>query len=80
MDHTGNTVCGGAGTSAALQSGLLAEAVLTERVVEALVPMFRLGAFDAPADVEWKDRSKVRAQRPRSRQTGLTLSFWGTTS
>jgi hypothetical protein len=54
----GNTVCGGAGTSAALHSGLLAEAVLTERVTEALVPMFRLGAFDSPSDVEWKDRSK----------------------
>ena len=54
----GNTVCGGAGTTAALESGLLTEAVLTERVTEALVPLFRLGAFDSPSDVEWKDLSK----------------------
>jgi beta-glucosidase-like glycosyl hydrolase len=54
----GNTVCGGVGTGAAISSGLLSEAVLTERVTEALVPMFRLGAFDSPGDVEWKDLSK----------------------
>ena len=61
----GNTVCGGVGTSAAIESGLLAEAVLTERVTEALVPMFRLGAFDSPSDVEWKDLSKyVSAAAP----------------
>lgn len=54
----GNTICGSVGVAAAIHSDLLTEVVLTERVTEALVQMFQLGAFDSPSDVEWKDLSK----------------------
>ena len=61
-----NTLCGTGQVAEAVAAGMLNEATLRTRVEQTLSSHFRLGAYDAPADVVWKNTGVYNLSRVSS--------------